>query len=46
MGIMGLGSLKYVHDKTEFVLYSFLWKFMCGLGGGLNGTSVMAIVAS
>lgn len=43
---MGLGSLKYVHDKETFVYMSFVWKFLCGLGAGINSTSSMAIVAS
>ena len=46
MAILGLGSLKYVHDKTSFVLYSFMWKFICGLGAGINSTSSMAIIAT
>ena len=43
---MGLGSLKYVHDKETFVYMSFFWKFLCGLGAGINSTSSIAIVAS
>jgi cell division protein FtsX len=43
---MGLGSLKYVYDKESFILYSFLWKFLCGLGAGINSTATMAIVAT
>ena len=43
---MGLGSLTYVDDKTSFVLFSFLWKFLCGLGSGLNSTAAFAIIAS
>lgn len=46
MSILGLGSLKYVLDPTSFVMYSFLWKFLCGLGSGLNSTSAMAIIAT
>ena len=42
---MGLGSLKYVHDKDNFIYFSFLWKFVCGLGAGINATSSMAIIA-
>ena len=45
MSILGLGSLKYVNDSTSFVLFSFLWKFICGLGAGLNSTASFAIVA-
>ena len=46
VSILGLGSLKYVHSKTNFILYSFLWKFMCGMGAGLNSTSTMAIITA
>ena len=46
VSILGLGSLKYVHDKEAFIYMSFAWKFMCGLGAGINSTSSMAIVAS
>lgn len=28
------------------MLYSFLWKFLGGLGSGINSTSSMAIVAT
>ena len=38
--------MKYVNDKTTFVAFSFFWKFICGLGSGLNSTSSMAIVAT
>ena len=43
--MLGLGSLKYVHDKDNFIYFSFLWKFICGLGAGINSTSSMAIIA-
>lgn len=43
---MGLGSLKFVDDPTTFVLFSFIWKFLCGLGSGLNSTASFAIIAS
>jgi MFS family permease len=43
---MGLGSLKYVDDATTFVLFSFAWKFLCGVGAGLNSTASFAIIAS
>ena len=43
---MGLGSLKYVDDPTSFVVFSFIWKFLCGLGAGLNSTASFAIIAS
>jgi len=42
---MGLGMLKYVHDKTQFIVLSFVWKFFCGLGAGINTTSSFAIIA-
>lgn len=43
---MGLGSLYYVDNATTFVLFSFVWKFLCGLGAGLNSTASFAIIAS
>lgn len=43
--MLGLGSLKFVQDKTSFVVFSFVWKFLCGLGAGINSTSSMAIIA-
>jgi MFS family permease len=27
-------------------LYSFLWKFLCGVGAGINSTSSMAIITT
>jgi MFS family permease len=45
ISIMGLGSLKYVHDKTQFIAFSFMWKFLCGLGAGINSTSSFAIIS-
>ena len=41
-----MGSLTYINDKDDFIYYSFVWKFVGGLGSGLNATSSMAIVAS
>lgn len=46
MGIVGLGSLKFVHDKQDFIIYSFVWKFVIGFGAGINSTATMAIIAS
>lgn len=46
MSLFGLGSLKYVYNRTSFVLFSFLWKFLCGLGAGINSTSSFAIIAT
>jgi MFS family permease len=43
---LGLGSLKYVNDPVQFIQMSFFWKFMCGLGAGINSTSSMAIVTT
>jgi MFS family permease len=43
--MLGLGSLKYVNDKETFIIMSFVWKFLCGLGAGINSTSSMAIIA-
>lgn len=37
--------MKYVHDKDNFIILSFVWKFLCGLGAGINSTSSMAIIA-
>lgn len=45
ISILGLGSLKFVHDKTTFVVFSFIWKFLCGMGAGINSTSSMAIIS-
>jgi MFS family permease len=28
------------------VCFSFLWKFLCGLGSGINSTSSMAIITT
>ena len=33
-------------DATSFVVFSFIWKFLCGLGSGLNSTASFAIIAS
>lgn len=38
--------MKYVDDPTSFILFSFVWKFLCGLGSGLNSTASFAIIAS
>lgn len=46
ISILGLGSLKYVHDKENFILFSFIWKFLCGLGAGINSTSSIAIITT
>lgn len=35
-----------MYDKTSFVLFSFLWKFLCGLGAGINSTSSFAIIST
>ena len=46
MSIVGLGLLDFVDSKLWFVLLSFVWKFLCGVGAGINSTSSMAIVSS
>jgi MFS family permease len=43
---VGLGSLEFVDDKTLFVVFSFIWKFLCGLGAGINSTASFAIIAT
>lgn len=43
---MGLGSLALVEDPTTFILFSFLWKFLCGVGAGINSTASFAIIAT
>jgi MFS transporter, ACDE family, multidrug resistance protein len=43
---LGLGSLKHVNGKESFIYMSFVWKFLCGIGAGINSTSSMAIVSS
>ncbi len=46
MGIVGLGLLDYVYDKTLFVCLAFLFKIMCGIGMGTNATSSFSIIAT
>lgn len=43
---MGLGLLDFVEDKTGFIVFSFIWKFLCGVGAGINSTSSFAIIAT
>ena len=43
---MGLGTVTWIDDTTNFVLFSFMWKFLCGLGAGINSTASFAIIAS
>lgn len=38
--------MKQVTNKEAFIYYSFLWKFLCGIGAGINSTASMAIVAN
>ena len=33
-------------DTTTFVFFSFLWKFLCGIGAGINSTASFAIIAA
>ncbi len=35
-----------MNGKENFVYMSFVWKFLCGVGAGINSTSSMAIVSS
>jgi MFS family permease len=46
VSIVGLGLLDFVEDKFLFVLFSFIWKFLCGVGAGINSTSSFAIIAT
>lgn len=46
MSIVGLGLLDFVDDKLLFVLMSFVWKFLCGVGAGINSTSSFAIIST
>jgi MFS family permease len=43
---VGLGLLDFVEDKTGFIVFSFIWKFLCGVGAGINSTSSFAIIAT
>ena len=43
---MGLGLLDFVDDKLLFILFSFIWKFLCGIGAGINSTSSFAIIST
>lgn len=44
--MIGLGLLDFVTDKLWFVLLSFIWKFLCGVGSGINSTSAFAIIST
>lgn len=46
--MLGLGALYFVDDEdtTTFVLFSFIWKFTCGVGAGINSTASFAIIAT
>ena len=33
-------------ETTTFVFFSFLWKFLCGIGAGINSTASFAIIAA
>src|SRR6185312_8888278 len=46
IAIIGLGSLTYVEETSTFVIFSFIWEFLCGIGAGVNATSTFAIVAT
>lgn len=43
---MGLGSVTWINDKSTFVLFSLLWKVLCGIGSGMNATASFAIIAA
>jgi MFS family permease len=38
--------LDFVDDKMLFVVFSFIWKFLCGVGAGINSTSSFAIIST
>jgi MFS family permease len=38
--------LDFVEDKNTFIIFSFIWKFICGFGAGINSTSSFAIIAT
>lgn len=44
--MIGFGTLGFVYSQTLFLIFSFFFKVMCGIGSGLNSTSSMAIVAT
>jgi len=46
VSIVGLGLLDFVDSKLWFVLLSFVWKFLCGVGAGINSTSSFAIIST
>ncbi len=48
MSILGLGFLYFVPDDNQgmFVFFSFVWKFLCGVGAGINSTASFAIIAT
>ena len=41
-----MGLLDFVESKTAFVVLSFVFKFLCGIGAGINSTSSFAIIAT
>lgn len=43
---MGLGFLKFVENPVAFVFFSFIWKFLCGVGAGINSTAQFAIIST
>lgn len=38
--------MDFVEDKHTFIGFSFIWKFICGVGAGINSTSSFAIIAT
>lgn len=45
-GILALGAVDYVDDKTWFVVVSFIAKAVLGIGSGMNSTAIISIIAS
>lgn len=46
VGIVALGLIYLVDERTTFVLVSFLAKALLGVGGGMNATAIISIIAT
>lgn len=46
IGIGGMGTVYYIEDATTFVVFSFVWKILLGIGCGFISTSSTATVAT
>lgn len=46
IGIVALGLIYLVDERTTFVLVSFLAKALLGVGGGMNATAIISIIAT